>query len=77
MQPVACELWRLIMAESSGSKQGPLARWRETRRVKKELTGDSPERLAERHRPKRDWVDMMAHAAPGGQRHSNLKGDRR
>jgi hypothetical protein len=57
--------------------RGRLARWREARRAKKALKGDSPERLAEHHEPKRDWGDMVAHASPGGQRHSNLKGDRR
>ena len=61
----------------SGSKQGPLARWREARRRKKELSGDSPERLEEHHAPKRDWADRAIHSAPGGQRHSSLKGDRR
>jgi hypothetical protein len=58
-------------------KQGWLARRREARRTKKAGKGDSPERLAEHHEPKRDWGDMVAHASPGGQRHSNLKGDRR
>jgi hypothetical protein len=65
------------MAEQSGSQQGWVARWREARRLKKARTGDSPERLAEHHEPKRDWVEMMVHAAPGGQRHSTFKGDRR
>ena len=65
------------MAESSGSKQGPMARWREARRLKKERTGDSPERNAEHHAPKRDWADRVAHSAPGGQRHSGHKGDHR
>lgn len=65
------------MAEPSGSKQGPLARWREARRRKKERTGDSPERLDEHHEPKRDWAEMAMHASPGGQRHSGFKGDHR
>jgi hypothetical protein len=65
------------MAEPSGSKQGWLARRREARRRRKELRGDSPERLEEHHTPKRDWADMAAHSAPGGQRHSTLKGDKR
>jgi hypothetical protein len=42
-----------------------------------ERTGDSPERLAQHHEPKRDWADRVAHSAPGGQRHSSHKGDRR
>jgi hypothetical protein len=65
------------MAQSSGSRQGWVARWLEARRLKKERTGDSPERLSEHHEPKRDWGDMVAHSAPGGQRHSTFKGDRR
>jgi hypothetical protein len=65
------------MAEPSGSKQGRLAGWREARRRKKAMKGDSPERQEEHHRPKRDWADMMAHSAPGGQRHGNMKGDKR
>jgi hypothetical protein len=58
-------------------KLGPLARWREKRRLKKEQSGDSPERLAQHHTPKRDWADMAIHASPGGQRHSDFKGDKR
>jgi hypothetical protein len=65
------------MAEQSGSKRGVVARWRDARRRKKARTGDSPERLSQHHAPKRDAGDMLAHSAPGGQRHSNLKGDRR
>ena len=61
----------------AGSKQNPLTRWREERRRKKALRGDSPERLEEHHEPKRDWGDMAAMSAPGGQRHSTMKGDRR
>jgi hypothetical protein len=57
--------------------RGWLARRREARRIKQEQTGDSPQRLAEHHRPKRDWGDMVALSAPGGQRHSSMKGDRR
>ncbi len=65
------------MTEQSGAPRGPVARWREKRRLKRERTGDSPERLAQYHAPKRDWGDMIAHSAPGGQRHSSLKGDKR
>jgi hypothetical protein len=61
----------------AGSKQNPLSRWREERKRKKALRGDSPERLEEHHEPKRDWGDMAAMASPGGQRHSSLKGDKR
>lgn len=65
------------MADSGESKQGRVAHWREARRLKKEMKGDSPERLDEHHEPKRDWADRVAHSAPGGQRHSSHKGDRR
>jgi hypothetical protein len=65
------------MTRRSGSKPTPIARWREKRRLKKERTGDSPERLAQHHAPKRDWADMVVHSAPGGQRHGNFKGDKR
>jgi hypothetical protein len=61
----------------AGSKQGLVARWRESRRLKKERSGDSPERLEEHHAPKRDVVDRMVHSAPGGQRHTGHKGDHR
>jgi hypothetical protein len=65
------------MAEQSGPKLGPVARLREKRRLKKERTGDSPERNAQHHAPKRTWGDRVAHSAPGGQRHGNFKGDKR
>ncbi len=32
---------------------------RERRQLKRELKGDSPERRAEHHEPKRDWIDRM------------------
>ena len=35
----------------------PIHQWREARRRKREMTGDSPEKTAERHTPKRDWID--------------------
>jgi len=57
--------------------QNPLARWREEKKRKKALKGDSPERLEEHHSPKRDWGERAIHASPGGQRHSTFKGDRR
>ena len=58
-------------------KDGWLARKREERRAKKAARGDSPERREEHHAPKRDWADRTALSAPGGQRHSTTKGDRR
>jgi hypothetical protein len=36
-----------------------MRRRREQRQTKRALKGDSPERLAEHHEPKRDWVDRM------------------
>jgi hypothetical protein len=54
-----------------------IARWREARRVRKERKGDSPEREAEHHTPKRDMFERAIASSPGGQRHSNFKGDRR
>ena len=65
------------MPEPEEPNSGWVDRLRAKRRRKKELRGDSPERLAEHHTPKRDWADRAIHASPGGQRHSNLKGDRR
>jgi hypothetical protein len=59
------------------SKQGRVARWREARRLEKERKGDSPERLAEHHEPKRSWFDRAMLSGPGGQRHTRHKGDRR
>jgi hypothetical protein len=38
---------------------GPLARRRERKRLKRERTGDSPEKLAAYHTPKGDAVDLM------------------
>ncbi len=35
----------------------PFQRWRERRRLKRERRGDSPEKLAQRHTPKRTWID--------------------
>jgi hypothetical protein len=46
------------MESTSTHTPGFIERRREARRLKRELTGDSPEKLAERHTPKRDWVDM-------------------
>lgn len=44
--------------------RGWLARRREARQIKQEQMGDSPQRLAEHHRPKRDWGEMVAVAPP-------------
>ena len=58
-------------------KQSRVEHWREERRRKKEAKGDSPERQAEHHAPKRDIIERMVHSSPGGQRHTGHKGDHR
>ena len=60
----------------SGSDQGFVARVVKARRERKARKGDSPEKLAEHHEPKRGWMERAIHASPGGQRHSSFKGDR-
>ena len=45
------------MENHTTEQPGPLEQWREKRRLKRELTGDSPEKAAEHHTPKRDWID--------------------
>ena len=55
------------------------ANWRERRREKKllkrERTGDSPEKLAQHHTPKGDSVDLMLKAG-GVARESRFKPDK-
>jgi hypothetical protein len=51
---------------------GWLARWRERKRLKRQRTGDSPERLEEHHTPKRDAMDMWLKSA-GVDRESRFK----
>jgi hypothetical protein len=51
---------------------GLLARWRERRRLKRERTGPSPEKTAERHTPTGDAVDLMLKAG-GVERESRFK----
>ena len=48
---------------------------RERRQRKRELKGASPEKLAEHHEPKRDWVDRMLWSG-GIQRQQPLQGRR-
>jgi hypothetical protein len=45
-------------------------RWLERRRLKRERTGDSPEKRAQRHVPKRDIVDRWIGA---GSAHSRKR----
>jgi hypothetical protein len=49
----------LVVADQSEAKRGWLERRRERRRLKRERTGDSPEKLAERHTPGDTAVDRM------------------
>jgi hypothetical protein len=44
---------------------------REARRLRRAMTGDSPEKLAEHHEPKRDWVERTLWAG-GVQRRSRF-----
>jgi hypothetical protein len=53
-------------------RRGLLPWWRERRRRKRERTGPSPEKLAERHVPKGDVVDVMLKAG-GVERESRFK----
>jgi hypothetical protein len=47
------------MAEQSEERPGRLERRRERKRLKRERTGPSPEKLAERHDPPETVVDRM------------------
>jgi hypothetical protein len=46
--------------------------WSERRRIRQERTGDSPEKRAERHVPKRDLVDRWMWSM-GVERHNRFK----
>jgi len=46
--------------------------WAERRQIKRDRTGDSPEKRVERHVPKRDWIDRMLWSG-GVQRNSRFK----
>ena len=53
-------------------KEGWAERMRERKRLKREQTGDSPEKLAERHEPKGGVVDKMLKLG-GVERESRFK----
>ena len=53
-------------------KEGWAERLRERRRLKRERTGDSPEKAAERHEPKGGAVDKMLNLG-GVERESRFK----
>ena len=46
------------MENRTESKPNWMQRRLEQLQLKRERRGDSPETLAERHTPKRDWIDM-------------------
>ena len=55
-------------------KQGWAERRRERKRIKRERTGDSPEKIAERHTPRETVVDRMVRLG-GVDRESRFKVD--
>jgi hypothetical protein len=59
------------MEEQAKPRSSWLARWRERRRRKRERTGDSPEKLEERHVPRGDVIDLMLKAG-GVERESSF-----
>ncbi|MGZ6565278.1 MAG: hypothetical protein ACXVH3_34500 [Solirubrobacteraceae bacterium] len=52
-----------------------LARRREARRLKRERTGDSPERAVQHHTPRGDVIDLMLNAG-GVTRENRFKKDK-
>ena len=60
------------MADQNEAKLGLAERWRERKRLKRERTGDSPEKLAERHTPGETAVDRMVRLG-GVERESRIK----
>jgi hypothetical protein len=60
------------MGRQKESGTGWLERWRERKRLKRERTGDSPEKLEQHHTPKRDAMDMWLKSG-GVDRESRFK----
>ena len=60
------------MADQNEAKLGWAERRRERKRQKRERTGDSPEKLAERHTPAETAVDRMVKLG-GVERESRFK----
>lgn len=54
------------MAESEKAKAQRLEKWREKRRLKRERTGDSPQKQAERQQPQPSVKDETERAAGVG-----------
>jgi hypothetical protein len=60
------------VADQNEAKLGWMDRRREQKRLKRERTGDSPEKLAERHTPAETVVDRMLRIG-GLERESRFK----
>ena len=60
------------MAKQTRSTLGWLERRRERKRLKRQRTGDSPQKLTERHTPRGDAVDLVLKLG-GVQRASRFK----
>jgi hypothetical protein len=60
------------MGGQKESRPGWLERKRERKRLKRQRTGDSPERLEQHHTPKRDAMDMWLKSG-GVDRESRFK----
>ena len=54
------------MAESEKAGAQRLEKWREKRRLKRERTGDSPQKQAERQKPQPSVNDEMQRAVGAG-----------
>lgn len=64
------------MAEEQIARPGWLERRREKKRLKRERSGDSPEKLAQHHTPRGDAVDLMLKLG-GVERESRFKPDKK
>jgi hypothetical protein len=62
------------VTDRNEAKLGWAERWRERKRRKEERTGDSPEKLAERHTPAETAADRMVRLG-GVERESRFKDD--
>jgi hypothetical protein len=62
------------VTDQNEGKLGWAERRRERKRLKRELTGDSPEKLHERHEPRENAVDRMLRIG-GVDREGRIKGD--
>ena len=60
------------MADAEARRTGRLKQWRDKRAIKRARTGDSPEKLAERHQRPETVIDMMLRIG-GVERESRFK----